>query len=256
MKIKMLISYDGTDFGGWQRQKVGKPTIQGSLENGLTRVFDQPTAVCGSGRTDAGVHARAQVAHFWASKEVEGKKLLYALNSLTPRGMAVHDLWEAPDGFHAMASAERKTYTYEIHNAPTPSALRERFSVWLRGEYDLELLNSYSRILLGRQDFKSFQNSGGEAQDTVREIFEARWERLTEGRLVFRITGSGFLRQMVRNIVGTVIELHDRRADPSVLRDILRSLDRRAAGTTALPQGLYLDSVSYPPELDSQCRRL
>ena len=256
MKIKMLLSYDGTNFGGWQRQKSGQPTIQGSLEQALTRVFDQPTRVCGSGRTDAGVHARVQVAHFWSPREVEGAKLLYALNSLTPEGIAIHGLWEAPDHFHAITSAKKKTYIYEIHNAQTPSAFKERFSVWRRDNFDLDLLNSYSTNLLGRQDFKSFQTSGSEVQDTVREVFEACWERPSKEQLIFRITGNGFLRQMVRNIVGTFIGLHGEKAETSAVRDILRSLDRRAAGTTALPQGLCLDSVSYPMELDNQCRQL
>lgn len=253
----MLISYDGTDFGGWQRQKSGKPTIQGTLEGVLTRIFNQPTVICGSGRTDAGVHARAQVAHFLAPwEEVEGRKLLHALNSLTPKGLSVHGLWEAPAHFHAMASVERKTYIYEIHNAPTPPVFNERFSLWLRGEFDLSLLNRYAQILWGRQDFQSFQNRGTELPDTIREIFEAKWERPSARRLIFRVSGSGFLRQMVRNIVGTLLELHHRGAKPSVLADILKSRDRGMAGTTAAPQGLCLDSVSYPRELDNQCREL
>lgn len=256
MKIKMLVSYDGTDFAGWQRQKSHQPTIQGSLEGALARIFNQPISLCGSGRTDAGVHARAQVAHFWAPKEIGGEKLLYALNSLTPKGVAIQGLWRAPDHFHAMVSARKKAYIYEIYNSQTPSALRERFSLWLRDDFDLELLNRYSQILLGRQDFKSFQTNGSGVQDTVREIFEARWERLENNRLTFRITGDGFLRQMVRNIVGTLIELHRKRAEPSILVEILQSLDRRVAGTTALPQGLCLHSVSYPTELDNQCRKL
>ena len=257
MKIKMLVSYDGTDFGGWQRQNSGPPTIQGSLEEVLTRVLDQPTAVCGSGRTDAGVHARAQVAHFLTpNKEVEGRKLLHALNSLTSKGIAIHGLWEAPDEFHAMASAKKKTYTYEIHNALTPSPFKERFSVWMKDDFDLDRLNSYSAIFLGSHDFKSFQTRGSEVRSTVREIFEALWERPSSDRLVFRMTGSGFLRQMVRNIVGTLLDLHRDRAQPSVLEGILKAMDRGAAGVTALPQGLCLDSVSYPLELDNKCRKL
>lgn len=245
MKLKLLISYDGTEFGGWQRQKSGPPTIQGSLEGTLSRVFDQPVTICGAGRTDRGVHARGQVAHFWAPKVFEGGKLLRALNDLTPRGIAVHDIWEVPADFHAIASAQSKTYIYDIYNAPVPSAFRERFSLWRCEEFDLELLNSYSQVLLGHQDFKSFQNQGSPVLHTERVIFEAGWERLPGNRVIFRITGNGFLRQMVRNIVGTLLKLHRQKAPPSTLREMINSLDRQRTGPTAPPQGLYLDSIAY-----------
>ena len=256
MKVKLVVAYDGTDFGGWQRQKLGRPTIQGSLEAGLSRIFNQPVAVCGAGRTDAGVHAQAQVAHFWVPKAFEGKRLLNSLNRLTPRGISVHSLWEVPNDFHARTSAQSKTYLYEIHNSPIPSVFKERFSLWLREEFDLSLLNDYSKALVGRQNFKSFQNQGSEVSHTVRVISEARWEKPTKDQLIFRITGNGFLRQMVRNIVGTLLELHRKKAPPSLLVDIIRSLDRKKAGSTVSPRGLCFESISYPPALDNQCRRL
>ena len=257
MKIKMLISYEGTHFRGWQRQKSpNMPTIQGSLELALTRIFNQPITLCGSGRTDAGVHARGQVAHFLAPKQLEGRRLLYSINSLTPRGIAVLALWKAPSNFHAIASAQKKTYTYEIYRSQTPCPFRERFSLWRRGDLSLERLNKYSEQLLGCHDFKSFQSQGSKVPHTVREIFEAKWSRPQENELIFRITGNGFLRQMVRSIVGTLLQLQDRGASPEELQDILRSLNRQTAGVAAPPQGLFLDSVSYPQELDSQCLRL
>ena len=256
MKVKMLVSYDGTSFGGWQRQRSSQPTIQGSLEGTLTRVFNQPITICGSGRTDAGVHARGQVAHFVAPKVFEGSKLLYALNSLVAKGIVVQSLWEVPNDFHAMNSAQAKTYIYELYQSPTPCPFKERFSWWRRETLNLEKLNRYSEVLLGRQDFKSFQNQGSPVPNTVREILKAHWMNFSQGHLTFQITGNGFLRQMVRNIVGTLLHLHDTGASPRDLETILKALDRQSAEVAAPPHGLFLDSVSYPPELDSLCRRL
>ena len=256
MKVKVLIAYDGTDFAGWQRQESGKATIQGSIEEALSHFFNQPLTIFGAGRTDAGVHAKGQVAHFLAPKAFEGKKLLYALNSLTPQSISLHGLWEVPKDFHARTSARWKTYIYEIDNGLTPCVFKKRFSLWQKGRFDIELLNHYAQTLLGSQDFKSFQNQGSEVSHTVREIFEAKWERLAKDRLTFRITGNGFLRQMVRNIVGTLLKLHQEKAPSSVLVDIIHSQDRQCAGATAPPQGLCLDAIFYPDSLDSQCRKL
>ncbi len=256
VKVKMLLSYDGTGFGGWQRQKSGRPTVQGSLEEALHQIFNEFVGICGSGRTDAGVHARGQVAHFVAPRKFEGNKLLYGLNSLTPKEVAVRGLWEVPQDFHAMASAEKKTYIYTFYHSSTPCPFRQRFSVWCPREFDLNLLNSYSQALVGCHDFQSFQNSGSIVKNTVRRIWGTHWERSSHGEITFCITGSGFLRQMVRNIVGTFLELHHRGAPPSDVVGILRACDRRKAGTTALPKGLCLDSVSYPEELDNYCRKL
>lgn len=255
-KVKLLISYDGTDFGGWQKQKSGKPTIQGCLEKALAQLFQEDVSVMGAGRTDAGVHANGQVAHFIAPKDPINYGLPKSLNSYTPDGIGIKAVFLAPDNFHALASAESKTYKYYIWNSPTPDALKTRYCTWVRPRLDLEHLNASSEFLLGKHDFKSFQSSGTDVQTTVREVTEARWEWQNENLALFTISGTGFLKQMVRNIVGTTLDLFHNEAPPSEILEILAKKDRRAAKKTAPPQGLQLYEVKYPTELDNKCRKL
>lgn len=255
-KIKLFISYDGTDFAGWQRQKGGQTTIQETLEKALSRLFDEEIKVVGSGRTDAGVHAVGQVAHFLTSKNPDRYRLLQAINSLTPSSIAVKEAWAAPEDFHARASATHKVYRYFIHNSPVPTALRARFTTWIRPPLEAEKLNAYARFLVKKQDFKSFQSSGTEVASTVREIYSAEWKWVGPHLLEFTVVGDGFLKQMVRNIVGTQLDLFQNEQPPEEMGRILAATDRREAKTTAPPQGLHLWSVHYPRSLDNKCRKI
>lgn len=256
-KLKLLLSYDGTDFGGWQRQKGGRPTIQGTLEQALSRLFDEPIKICGAGRTDAGVHAIGQVAHCWVSKDpTKYTSLLRALNGLTPSSIAIRGAWLAPQDFHAIASARFKVYKYLIHNASIPTALRARYTWWVQTPLDIKKLNAYSKILVKKQDFKSFQTAGTNPPNTVREVFKAEWKRLSPHLVEFTIVGDGFLKQMVRNIVGTQMYLFQNDRPVSDMAEILAAKDRQKAKATAPPQGLYLCSVHYPHSLDNKCRKI
>ena len=152
-KVRLLLSYDGSDFGGWQRQKQAKPTIQGTLEQALSRIFSEEIRICGSGRTDAGVHAVSQTAHFWTSKEPSRFNLMRSLNALTPDSIALKGAWLAPAEFHALASAERKTYKYLIYQSPIPSALKARYALWERSPLNLDYLNETAQYLVKKQDF-------------------------------------------------------------------------------------------------------
>jgi tRNA pseudouridine38-40 synthase len=256
-KIKLLISYDGADFQGWQRQP-GKPTIQGTLESVLTQLYGEPIKIVGSGRTDAGTHAVGQVAHFAAPK-IFGKeeRLVRALNSLLPDSIVVKDAWLAPDDFHALFSCKRKTYLYRIWNHPVKSALWRGRALWVGEPLDLERLNQYARALVGEKDFKSFQTTGTPVKSTVRRIDLCTWSASNSGHLLeFRIRGNGFLKQMVRNLVGTQLYLERHQADLTRLLDILEAKDRQAAKATAAAHGLYLTRVEYPRALDNKCRKL
>ncbi len=261
-RIKLILRYDGTDYGGWQRQtkNTGKPTIQETLEDVLGKIFESKVRVAGSGRTDAGVHAEAQVAHFDAPRAVDNINIVQALNSMLPDSIAVLKSFAAPDEFHALFSATGKTYRYVIYNGPIRDPLQIRYATWIKKPLDIEILNQFSKVLIGEHDFKSFQTSGTEVKTTVRQISEAQWARGSGahgGRLLeFRITGSGFLKQMVRNIVGTLLYLHQNRGTARDMKKILEFCDRRKAKMTAHPEGLHLHAVYYPPELDKACREL
>lgn len=268
VRIKLQISYDGTDYAGWQRQAEdgpdGRPTLQATLEMALSKVFNEAIKVQASGRTDAGVHAEAQIVHFEVPVDTDGKpkkdvqnmNLIRSLNALTPDSLAVQRAWTAPNDFHALHSAIGKTYRYQIHNSPIPDPHRVRSTTWFKKPLDINKLNGLSEVLLGTHDFKSFQTSGTPIKNTVRTISQAKWSACGPNLIHFHITGTGFLKQMVRNIVGTVIYLHQNEGTPEDLKNILDSKDRQAAKQTAPAQGLFLQSVEYPTDLDNQCREL
>lgn len=256
MRVKLLLSYDGTQYGGWQKQKDSKPTIQGTIEEALSKILNQEVITIGSGRTDAGAHAVGQVVHFDTEKWPKGLQIVKALNSLTPNDIVAKFAWEAPAEFHALASAEEKTYRYYIHNSPIPTALKYRYTAWVRHPLDLNQLNSLSAPLLGEHDFKSFQTSGTDVPSTIRSIQNLSWERRGPNTVVFTIRGNGFLKQMVRNIVGTVLDLHKKGETPIKLNEILKAKDRAKALSTAPASGLFLCHVKYPRSLDNKCRKI
>lgn len=255
-KVKLLISYDGTDFEGWQRQTNGQITVQETLEIAVSRIFNERITVTASGRTDAGVHAESQVVHFVAPKDPTKMQLVRALNSLLPATVGVKKAWLAPDEFHAQRSAIGKTYIYTIHNSPTPDPLRARYTTWFKKPLNIEKLNEITKPLIGEHDFKSFQTSGTVLKTTVRTIVHAKWALVGENLVEFRITGTGFLKQMVRNIVGTCIYLLQNDLPPEEMIRILASRNRQIAKTTARPEGLRLHSVEYPTDLDNGCREI
>jgi tRNA pseudouridine38-40 synthase len=256
-RIKLLVSYDGTDYSGWQIQAAGQQTVQGTLERALEKIFLQPLRVHGSGRTDAGAHALGQVCHFDAPRDIASYNFRKALGRWTPDSIAIRDVWHAPDDFHSLFSAQKKTYKYRILNSKVPSALRTRYTWWVDQKLELETLQRTSQLLLGEHDFKSFQTSGTDLKTgTVRSIYAADWRQASPQILEFSITGSGFLKQMVRNIVGTVVDLTLRQERPEELQRIMAACDRRQARATAPAHGLYLYKVYYPHSLDKKCRKL
>ncbi len=240
---RLLIEYDGTDFVGWQVQPTGT-TVQGVLEAALATVLRDPVDLVGSGRTDAGVHARGQVAHFWTETEPDLHRLHASLNGLLPSSVSVLDLEAAPDGFHARYDARRRRYVYTVSTAPR--ALDRHTRVQLRSVPDLEAMNEAARGLIGRHEFSSFCRTKSETTNRVCTVQLARWyEQERPGDLAFEVEADRFLHGMVRAFVGTLLEIGRGRRTPDSIPDVLAAHDRRAAGPAAPAHGLVLDRVDY-----------
>ena len=253
VKIRVLLSYEGTHFAGWQRQKRER-TVQGEVEKAVSELFQLKIPVIGSGRTDRGVHALGQTAHFEIPEQkLKNKNLIQALNHITAEDISFHKAWKAPMEFHSRFSAERKTYIFFLSTGKTPSALFRRFVSWRKVCLDLDKLNELAAALQGRFDFKSFQNAGSSVSSTVQTVYTAHWRRLRPSLWRFSITGTGFLRRMVRNIVGAQIELACKGRKAQDLRQILERKDRSCAFSPAESRGLFLKEVFYPKKLDRRC---
>lgn len=245
-RIKLTLAYDGTDFSGWQLQP-GCRTVQGALERAISGVVKKPVRVHGSGRTDAGVHALGQVAHFDApesSGHIPWKK---ALNPNLPGDVRVLSAEAVPDSFHARYSALSKTYSYCLWLDRDGLLPQRRRFVWACGGLDLAAMAEAATVLLGEHDFAAFQNTGTDVKTTVREVTaidQVSGEYPDE--VVWRFTATGFLKQMVRNMVGCLVEAGRGRIAPEQVRAVLKGCDRTQAPPTAPPQGLTLESVEYP----------
>ncbi len=260
MRIKLLLSYDGTDYCGWQKQKEHKhasekPNLQETVEKALGKIFNEPIKVSASGRTDAGVHAVAQIAHFDTKRQLP-KDLCWALKAKLPLDIVAKKAWLVPEEFHSTLSSVKKTYRYWVWNHQRPTALLNRYSHWVRKPLDLDFLNDCSKYLIGQKDFKSFQSVGTDLKHTTRTIYTAGWSVRKNGMVQYEITGSGFLKQMVRNVVGTQIDLFLQNKTPEKMLEIIAQEDRKKAGSAAPPQGLFLYKVYYPNQLDNKCRQI
>ena len=240
--LKLTVAYDGTRFVGWQRQSEGA-SVQGVLKDVLGRFEAGPVTVHGAGRTDAGVHALRQVASTRVSFSLDAATLTRALNAQLPDDIRIVSVEEAAADFHARYSARSKTYRYQIRNTPTASPF-ERYWVWHVPErLDVPAMNVAAGALVGTHDFVAFRSSGTEVSSTVRTMFESVW-RDSDGFLTYEVSGNGFLRHMVRAIVGTLVEVGRgwRAAD---MTPLLRGGTRAQAGATAPPHGLILAHVDY-----------
>lgn len=246
--IKLILEYDGGQYHGWQRQKNAL-TLQEILENCLGRLTGEELRVHSSGRTDAGVHAVGQVANFRTSSSLPLSVFQRGLNSLLPRDFVVKEAAEAPDEFHARYSALAKTYEYRLLTRPIRSPLSHNYCWWLPKSLDLNSLRRATSFLGGEHDFSAFQASGSSIKNPVRRVMAAYWAQAPGGWLIFRITANGFLRGMVRTLVGTLVEMGIGRRQPAEIIDILASRDRRRAGPSAPAKGLYLLEVFYQQPL-------
>lgn len=244
--IKLTLEYDGTGLVGWQRQPSGV-SVQGLLEAALAPIEGGPVTVHGAGRTDAGVHALGQVASVTLTAALGAPALARALNAVLPAAVRILSAEEAEPGFHAQFSARGKVYEYRVINAPFVSAFAHRYVWHVPQPLDIEAMRTAAGPLVGTHDFAGFQGAGSAAATTTRTLSALDIE---DGGgydlpMVVRISGDGFLRHMVRNIVGTLVEVGVGRWDPWRPLAIVESRDRRNAGRTAPARGLFLARVVY-----------
>ena len=242
--IRLVVAYDGTRYHGWQRQKNGL-SIQAVIEECLQRMTQSPATLLASGRTDAGVHAFNQVCNFKTPSEIPVDAFLRGLNSLLPRDILIKDVADVPLVYHSRYQAKSKTYEYRILNRRDPDIFR-RNALWhIRFPLQLEPMIECLSVLRGTHDFSAFKSSGSANKDPVRNILNASMEKDEDGVLRIAVEGTGFLRHMVRNIIGTLVEVGSGRMDVKRFEEILESRDRRLAGRKAPPQGLFLMEVKY-----------
>lgn len=239
----LVLEYDGTGFLGFQRQKKGR-TIQGELEKALFRILCEKVRVIPAGRTDSGVHARGQTVNIQTCSKIPLTNIQRALNACLPVDLAVREIHEAAPDFHARYGAKRKVYCYRILCGPVRSPLARFFAYHHREPLDISLMRKGASILSGKHDFRAFQARAGKKTRTVRTLYKVRVGE--EGPfLSFRFEGDGFLYNMVRNMVGTLLWLGRRKISVEEFKAIVKGRDRRLAGPTAPPQGLTLEKVIY-----------
>jgi len=247
--LKLVLAYDGSEFSGWQVQPDAA-TIQGTLASAIGRVTGEKVLPQGSGRTDAGVHALAQVATFATQSPIPEQNLAKALNDILPPSIRVLDATEAPQEFHARKSANAKTYRYRMHRGAICPPFLARYVWHYPYPVDEDAMRLAATFVLGEHDFTSFaavDSERGREDETisnVRRIFESTWER-TKEELIYTVRGNGFLYHMVRNLVGTFVLVGKGTLKPDSIAEILRARNRSAAGATAPAGGLFLVSVEY-----------
>jgi tRNA pseudouridine38-40 synthase len=241
INYKIVVAYDGTDFCGWQRQPEGR-TVQGEIEAALVRITGKKITVTGAGRTDAGVHARGQAANFRADLRMKTRELERALNAVLPDEIRIVSLRRVPDGFNARRSAKSKIYQYRIRNAPFVSPFDFRYVLHWPGPLDADSMARAAGLFVREADFSAF--SSNRLLHPVRRVVRSEVRR--RGReIVYTVEASGFLRYMVRTIVGTLLEVGRGRLEPLQVEEIFRLNERRLAGQTAPAKGLCLLKVKY-----------
>ena len=270
MKYALRLSYLGKNYCGWQIQsrnpekKPALPSIQEIVEAAVSKMIDQKTSVVASGRTDAGVNALCQVAHFWCNQpKLNAGIFLRGLNSLLPMEIRVMAVYEVPDDFHAQRSAIQKQYSYYFQQGPCTLPQFMDSSFWIFKELNVDAMNTAIQSLLGEHDFKAFQATGSKPEmSTVRTMLEAEVSRVSMpefpgqdlnalgySMVRVRLVGTGFLKQMVRGIAGTLLQVGENRRNPLEMAQILASKNRSLVGPTAPAKGLTLERVWYKPDL-------
>ena len=242
--FKITIEYDGSSYHGWQRQTSDR-TIQGEIEKALMTMTEEKVALIGSGRTDAGVHAFGKVANFHYDKALSPGNFQKGLNSLLPEDIVITACKQVPEKFHARYDVKSKTYHYRVLNRNLPAAIFRQYAWYIRKRLDLDAMVGSLRYIIGTHDFKAFEGTGSPRANAIRSVNHADLVKTEYGYLVFKIEGNGFLRFMVRNIVGTLVDVGIGKNTPLDFNRILISKDRNLAGITAPAHGLFLMHVNY-----------
>ena len=256
--IRLVISYDGTDFGGWQRQKNAR-SVQEELEKALEKMHGHPVGLTGAGRTDAGVHALGQVAGFLTDiASIPAEKFLPALNKLLPHDIRILAAGDAPPGFHARFDASLRKYRYFILRGEARDAFSQRYAWHVSSQPSIGKLNAMASVILGEHDFSAFASAKDISLSKCRFVQDSSFWFEGE-KLVYQVSANAFLWRMVRSLVGTMVFFEPKALDEEeaarLMRDILESRDRKLAGPTAPPQGLFLWNVEYGPRIHGHAKR-
>lgn len=242
MRYFITLAYDGTNFHGWQIQPNGN-SVQEELQKALTTLLRQPTPVVGAGRTDAGVHARKMVAHFDSDVAIDCQQLAYRLNRMVPRSMAVYDVREVGDDMHARFSATKRTYHYYVHTRKDP--FLRHYSCELHFDLDFERMNKAAAILMEYSDFGAFCKSHSDVKTTICRVMAAEWHQTSDKEWYFEISADRFLRNMVRAVVGTLVDVGRGRLTLDEFRNVIEGRKRTAAGESMPANALFLEEVEY-----------
>lgn len=242
-RIALIIEYDGTDYVGWQVQPNGV-SIQERIYDAFFKLIGERPVLHASGRTDSGVHARAQVAHFDTECRIPADKICYALNTRLPGDIRIKASFEVPSDFHARFCVKEKHYVYTINNAPHASAFTRNTALHIHYPLDKERLDEAAAFFLGEHNFNAFRSVGSKASTTVRTVYKSEW--IKDGSMLkYHVAGSGFLYNMVRIMVGTMIRIGQGFEEPGIINEALEKAERDIAGDTAPAHGLTLWRVKY-----------
>lgn len=247
MRYILLVSYDGTHFSGFQRQKKGERTVQGVLEQAAAEIFHTPTRVAGSGRTDAGVHAAGQVCHLDAETTIPAAKLRECFNSLLPPDLKVLASCEAPEGFDCTSSAKRKTYLYRAYYAPCAMPMLSRYAARLTGKPDIAKMQEAAKLIEGEHDFLAFSSTGSSAKTSVRTVYAVEVRETTQNDHTMyevKVTGNGFLYNMVRILAGEIFAVGCGKSTQNITK-AFEIRERSLIAKTMPACGLTLASVDY-----------
>lgn len=241
--IRLTIEYDGKDFNGWQKQP-NKLNIQGEIERVIEEITGEKVDLIASGRTDAGVHALAQMANFKTNSKLPVEKYPIALNTKLKKSIRIQKAEEVEENFHSRYHCKQKTYRYVINNSEQGSSIYRNLEYFIPNKLDVEKMQEAVKYFEGEHDFRAFKASGTSSKSSVRTIYKAKVEKQGD-RIVIELTGNGFLYNMVRIIAGTLVDVGLRKIKPDEIPEIIENGERSRAGKTLPPQGLYLVKVEY-----------
>lgn len=240
-RYKVLIEYDGTDYSGWQKQPNAN-TIEEEIEKALAQILRQPVDLIGQGRTDAGVHAEGQVAHFDFHKDLDKHRLLFALLGVLPKDIAVWDMIEVSDDFHARFDGISRQYRYQVITRPSP--MKSRYAEMILGDLDLDAMKECAGMLHGIHNFESFTYSSDEQPSTDCEVQLSEFEFL-ESLIIYRIKANRFVRHMVRRVMGTMLQVGQQKINKAKFSELLHKPSKNKSGHGASAKGLILEKVEY-----------
>lgn len=242
--IKLTIEYDGKDFNGWQKQP-NKLNIQGTIEQAIKQITGEEVELMASGRTDSGVHAIGQVANFKTNSNIPIEKIPIALNSNLKKSIIIKSAEEVEEKFHSRLTCKKKTYRYIINNSRYGTAIYRNFETHIPVKLDIEKMKKAIKYFEGEHDFKSFKASGTSSKSSIRTIYRAEIYAKDNEKIWIELTGNGFLYNMVRIIVGTLVDVGLGKIEADDIPKIIEAKNRGKAGKTLPPQGLYLVNVEY-----------